>query len=62
MRIQVWVIMGNDYPDAVFSNEAAARVYCEQKTKENDKDMVRGDSRKIYWRAYDFVLDEHIPT
>lgn len=60
--MQVWVVMSNDYPDAVFSNEAAAQAYCWQKTKENEKDMVTGNSRKIYWRAYDFVLNKHVPT
>lgn len=60
--MQVWVIMGNDYPQAVFDNELAANLYCKTMTKVNTRDMERGDSRKVYWRAYEFPLLQEGPV
>lgn len=59
--MKVWVIMGNDYPTAVFDNERAAKQYCKTQTKVNNRDMERGDSRKIYWRAYEFDVTTKRP-
>jgi hypothetical protein len=47
----VFVVMGNDFPDSVWSNEQVADAY-----------VIRNQSapnvgRKIYWRVYDFTLD-----
>jgi hypothetical protein len=47
--MEVWVVMGNDFPDAVFSTEAAADAYCA---------MQKGINSRIYWRSFDFVLDK----
>lgn len=60
--MKVWVIMGNDYPSAVFDNELAAELYCKFQTKVNSQDVARGDSRKIYWRACEFTLLKEGPV
>jgi hypothetical protein len=49
--LRVYVVMGNDYPDAVFTNEAAALRHCEAKTK-----LGRADVTRIHWRYYDFMV------
>ena len=46
---QVFVVMGNDYPDAVFDSEEKAQAYIKTQS-----DEVTG--HKIYWRAYPFTL------
>lgn len=46
---KVFVVMGNDYPDAVFSEEAAAEAFCKMRR------AVPGS--RINWRVYDFELD-----
>lgn len=48
--MDVWVIMGNDYPDAVVASEEAADAYCA------NKKAGRPDGR-IYWRAYKFTME-----
>lgn len=54
MSVKVWVVMGNDYPDAVFTTEAAAKAYCEEQKK---KSLYPGTSTpRIYWRTYEFEL------
>lgn len=55
--MNVWVIMGNDYPEAAFSKEVDAKAYCLHQTEANAIDMQQGTSRKIYYRAYPFTLD-----
>jgi hypothetical protein len=47
----VYVVMGNDYPDAVFKEQSAAEAYCLAKNSENRKGQ-----RRIYWRFYSFEL------
>jgi len=46
---KVFVVMGNDYPDAVFSEEAVAEAFCKMRR------AVPGS--RINWRVYDFELD-----
>lgn len=46
---RVFVVMGNDFPDAVFSEEAVAEAFCKMRR------AVPGS--RIYWRVYDFELD-----
>lgn len=53
--MRVWVIMGNDYPDAVFDNEAAANTFIEI-NKAQDKIRFDGAYTRIYWRAYTFEM------
>lgn len=51
--MDVFVIMGNDFPEAVFLHGAAAEDFCAKKKAEN----VSG-TRQIYWRTYRFALNE----
>lgn len=54
--MKVYVIMGNDYPDAVFSDKVVASAYCEKRKKEPANNTY--DTPRIYWRSYEFALDE----
>ncbi len=56
----VWVVMGNDFPDAVFATEALASQYVVQK-KELDAKRVKEHYATIYWRSYAFTLQESLP-
>ena len=49
----VYVVMSNDFPDAVFSDERKADAYVEKKRQERKP----GFGRPIFWRWYDFHLD-----
>lgn len=51
--MEVYVVMGNDFPDSVFTNEKDAEIYCQKRQDEN-----KPDNTKIYWRVYAFKLDE----
>jgi hypothetical protein len=55
IKMDVYVVMSNDYPDCVFNNEASAKAYCEAKMREQKerRDPGRGI---IYWRYYQFEL------
>ena len=46
------VVMGNDFPSAVFSTAEKAEAYVARKKVESKK-----DKRMIYWRTYEFSLD-----
>jgi hypothetical protein len=50
----VYVIMGNDYPDSVFTSENKAKVYVKRK---NAKDKKEFPHCRIFWRLYPFDLD-----
>jgi hypothetical protein len=52
--MKVYVVMGNDYPDAVFKDERKADEYVEMK-KKYYSDHSR---RPIHWRHYEFELRE----
>lgn len=55
--MKMWVVMGNDYPAAICSSGAIAqRRIIELKAS---KDRIYGESAVIYWRAYDFEVDEN---
>lgn len=52
----VWVVMSNDFPDAVFGAKAKAEAYCD---KENANDKVRAEKNRcgrIFYRVYDFAV------
>jgi hypothetical protein len=57
MVMMVYVVMGNDYPAAVFDNESDAAAYCLRKKVEGEKRRADGNS-VIYWRAYGFPLNQ----
>lgn len=52
----VYVVMGNDFPAAVYENESAAAEHCKRETAKNGKRKADGYSA-IYWRAYGFPLN-----
>lgn len=54
--MKVWVIMGNDYPDAVFDSENAAKSYVETKQAAERVGLRRYETPRIYWRNYEFEL------
>jgi hypothetical protein len=68
MATKVFVVMGNDFPAAVFSTEERANAYCETAAVEHQRRMRQhyGEGRpfpKIYFRATEFELDaEEIPA
>ena len=50
--MKVYVIMGNDYPDAVFSSREVAEKFVAEKKKERKDGLT-----PIYWRLYEFEMD-----
>lgn len=48
------MIMGNDFPAAVFGSEDAADKYINQKKEETKKKMETLGGSMIYWRSYEF--------
>jgi hypothetical protein len=56
--MKVFVIMGNDYPVAVFKDETAAEMFCEKKKAERERLTRDGFEPRIYWRYYEFNLNE----
>lgn len=50
--MKVYVIMGNDYPDAVFSSREVAEKFVAEKKKERKDGLT-----PIYWRSYEFEMD-----
>lgn len=52
--MKVYVIMGNDYPDAAFRTEEAAEEYVADKIKKQNERKRIGP--KIHWRWYEFEL------
>lgn len=53
----VYVIMGNDYPEAVFSNEDVAKAFI-AKMKPRPGEGTPADPVRIHWRYYPFELDK----
>lgn len=50
----MYVVMSNDYPDAVFSSEAAAESYAFSK---NSDDAREHQYRLIFYKVYEFTVD-----
>jgi hypothetical protein len=55
---KVFVIMGNDYPAAVFTTEAKAETFIKTKKAE---DTEPSRAQRVYWRARGFWLDQIEP-
>ena len=51
-KVIVYVIMGNDFPEAVFTLYKDAAAFVDRKLRSNS-------DLKIRWRSYQFKLDEH---
>ena len=54
----VYVIMANDFPDCVLSDEAKAEAYAKNR---NDADLARHPHRRIFYRVHPFKLDVTMP-
>lgn len=50
----VFVVMSNDSPESVWSDEAKADAYVKAK---NEADKAEFPHRRIFWRTYNFDLD-----
>ncbi len=61
--MKVYVVMGNDYPDAVFQAEAAAEKYVGERTISEKAAASKPDMfhRRIYYRYYEFELQGAAP-
>lgn len=55
--MKVYVIMGNDYPEAVFRHKDEADAYVQLKKDEQVEHKKLGHGN-IYWRSYEFELRE----
>lgn len=55
---KVFVVMTNDYPDCVFSEEWKAKIYCEM---QQAWQKMHTNVGRIYYRYYEFKLDSHGP-
>jgi hypothetical protein len=53
----MYVVMSNDYPDAVFNDETAANIYCEGQNDAPENQLGFGGKR-IYWRVYKFKINQ----
>jgi len=52
---EIYVVMSNDYPSAVFSDEESADSFCAAKNAEDKQEFPH---RRVFWRAYSFDLDK----
>lgn len=58
---KVYIVMGNDYPAAVFSDKKIAEAYCYKKKKEEKPhESAVWKGTQIYWRSYEFTLDAEV--
>lgn len=51
--MDVWVVISNDFPDAVFDSEVAASAYVKAK-----REISASQGRRIYWRHSKFTLNQ----
>lgn len=55
----IYVIMGNDYPEAVFSEEKLAVAFvAKMKGKLTSLDGTSANPTRVHWRYYPFELDK----
>lgn len=60
--MKVYVIMGNDFPDCVIADEAAADAYVAAKVEKEKAKLVEPwqTAPRIRWRHYEFELIEKV--
>jgi hypothetical protein len=56
--MKVFVVMGNDFPSAVFTTITAAEKYCDAKREEKLQNTRAAIYSKVFWRVYEFELDK----
>jgi hypothetical protein len=54
--MKVWVLMGNDFPEAVFADQIAAEAEVKRRMDEQRVGKPNWDTPRVYWRVYDFKL------
>lgn len=54
----VFVVMSNDFPDAVFSDEPKAEAYCKKRMDFQREGLKPYETPRIYYRVYDFEVDK----
>lgn len=60
---EVHVVMGNDYPDSVFSTAEAAEKYCaERRAADKKRNNLEGKRfyPTVYWRVYSFPVRDGV--
>ncbi len=59
---QIWVVMGNDYPDSVFSTQERASQKIKEVRGGNRRsslgDFGYDEANRVYWRYFEFELDK----
>lgn len=52
--MKVYVVMGNDYPVAVFAREAEANTCIAD--RKAVASLAEGSAARVYWRSYEFYM------
>ncbi len=56
---RVFVVMSNDYPDAVFDDKLSAETYCEEENAADKLEVAGPNPRgRIFYRVYTFELNQ----
>jgi hypothetical protein len=55
--MKVYVVMGNDFPAAVFSTLEKSEIFCDEKRKEDKMRKDQGLGPPVYWRVYEFEME-----
>lgn len=56
---EVFVVMSNDFPDAVFDDVTVAEAYCEKQMNfQRAHNKTKWETPRIYYRVYTFTLNE----
>jgi hypothetical protein len=56
---EVFVVMSNDFPDAVFGDAVVADDYCTKRMEEQRAKLTnKWETPRIYYRVYTFNLNE----
>jgi hypothetical protein len=58
--MQVHVVMGNDFPDRVYTDEAMAEKFCNEQMALQRRGLKSYERPRIYWRVYSFELIEAV--
>jgi exodeoxyribonuclease X len=62
--MEVFIVMGNDFPDSVYATQELADAYCDRQRDEDarrrceDRGLGLPPRSRVYWRVYPFDLKE----
>ena len=54
--MKVFVVMGNSYPEAVFTSDGAAQKFINEQRQSESSEIGKRFGPTIYWRFYEFEL------